>query len=442
VAEICGDQDRIEITHRDSLVILNTPFDADTPGWWSVRRVTATTGRHRLTVRLDDLDPYRGLREPVLSRRLELAEIETWRELVDNAWQLVVHYLPDLASAFSAGLDSIVPAPAIRFRSASASSGEAFGSARITQPDDGAELAATLVHEFQHIVLGGILHLTRLYEDDPSERFYVPWRPDPRPLSGALTGVYAFFGVAGFWRAIARARANDLTRRAMFEFAQSRSESWRVLQTLRDDATLTIAGRRFVDGIASRLEPWQDEPIPDDLCRLADAVTEGHHAGWRMRHLRPSQQTVVELTEAWLTGRPRPPDLPSTDPLPTPVPDGAPSSTRADLIRLGVVMGDHRGLASVWRSLPDATTADLAYVTGRFADAAQGYRAELTQDPDRVSSWTGLGLALAAVGTNPAARTLIRHPEVVRAVRRQISTRSPEVPTPERLAAWIGQGLH
>jgi HEXXH motif-containing protein len=442
-AEVRGDGGRIEITNGDGRVTLTDPFDVDSADWWGVRPLRTRVGHHHLAVRLDDVDPYRGLHEPVLPRRLELADFGEWQSLFADAWQLLVHHSPGFAYALSAGLDSIVPSPAVRFRSLSASTGEAFGSALVARPDDGATLAATLVHEFQHIVLGGVLHLARLYEDDPSERFYVPWRPDPRPLSGALTGVYAFFGVAGFWRAMARARSEVLEHRAMFEFAQWRSQTWLVLRALRDDATLTRAGRRFLDGIASKLEAWQEEPVPEGLRRLADAVTTDHYASWRMRYLRPSTQTVTVLTEAWFAGRPRPPVIPpSADTAPTPVQDGTPSSARADLIRLGVAMRDPRKLASLWPSVHGATAADLAYTTGRFADAAQGYRAELAQDPDRVSSWTGLGLALSALGRNPAARALTRCPELVRAVRRRISTRSSEVPSPERLAAWIGQSVH
>jgi HEXXH motif-containing protein len=442
-AEVRGDGGRIEITHGDSRVVLPDSLDVDAPGWWSVRRMTTTRRDHRLTVRLDDLDPYRGLREPARPRRLGLADVESWQDLLDDAWQLVARHLPDLADAFSAGLDSIVPLPAVLFRSASASTGEAFGSALVSQSADGATLAATLVHEFQHIVLGGVIHLAQLYDDDPSERFYVPWRPDPRPLSGALQGIYAFFGVTAFWRAIARTRIDDLSRRALFEFALARSQTWRVLRTLRNDPTLTSTGRRFVDGIASRLEPWQHEPVPQDLRRLADAVTTDHHAGFRMRHVRPSTQTVTALAEAWLDIRPHPPTAsPPADSVPTPVQDGKPSSARADLIRLGITSNNHRALVLSWQSIPDATAADLAYATGRFHDAASGYRAELEKDPDRVSSWTGLGLALAALGIEPAARALTRCPELVRAVRRRIDARSPDVPTPERLAAWIGQGVN
>jgi hypothetical protein len=376
----------------------------------------------------------------VSPKRLEPTEVEAWGKLVDDAWRLVADHVPDLADALSAGLDSIVPSSPVRFRSASASTGEAFGSALIARPDDGVSLAATLVHECQHILLGGVLHLARLYENDPSERFYVPWRSDPRPLSGALTGVYAFFGVAAFWRAVARAQTVDLTRRAMFEFALARSQAWLVLQSLRDDVSLTIAGRRFVDGIASRLESWQDEPVPDDLHTLADSVTTDHHAGFLMRHCRPSTHMVITMADAWLAGELRPPALLSpTDPVPTPIQDGMPSTARADLIRLGVVTGDRGRLGSLSRLMPDATAADLAYATGRFADAAQGYQAELAHDSDRVSSWIGLGLALAALGADPAARALTRRPELVRAVRRLISTRTSVVPAPTRLAAWIGQ---
>jgi HEXXH motif-containing protein len=439
-AEVSSDGRRTEIRHGGSRVVLPDRLEVDTPDWWSVRQVTAADDRRRLTVRLDDLDPYRGLREPVRPRRLDVTEVETWSDVIGDAWRLLDRHLPDLADTLSAALESLVPMPEVPFRSASASTGEAFGSALVARPADGAELAATLVHEVQHIVLGGVLHVTRLYEDDPSERFYVPWRSDPRPLSGALQGAYAFFGIAAFWRAIAQAETGALARRATFEFALSRSHAWLVLEKLRDDSALTSAGRRFVDGIAGRLGPWQDEQVPDELGRLAAAITADLRAGFRLRHVRPDNQAVTALAEAWLARRPRPPLCPpSVDPVPTPVRDGEPSSARVDLIRLGITSGDRRVPALMWQSVPDATVADLAYATGRFHDAARGFRAELTSNPDRVASWVGLGLALAALGNNPAARALTRCPELVRAVRRRISTRSPDVPTPERLAAWMGQ---
>jgi hypothetical protein len=288
-----------------------------------------------------------------------------------------------------------------------------------------------------------VLHLAQLHEDDPRERFYVPWRPDPRPLGKSLQGIYAFFGIAAFWRELTHSDDRKLAHRAQFEFAQSRSDAWRVLSAIRHDAKLTVAGRRFIEGVAGRLKPWLTEPVPEDLRRLADAITTGHHAGYRMRHLRPDHHTVATLTNAWLAGRRHPPAaFTYTDPQPTPVPDGTPSDARADLARLDVALADRRALSSMWRSVRDATTADLAYVTGRFDDAVRGYRAELARDPDRVSSWVGLGLALTGVGTSPAARALTHYPELVRAMRRLITTRSSEEPSPEHLATWLGESMY
>ncbi len=442
VAEVRSERGQVEVGHEAASVQLPSALTADAPGWWGIQRVTMRAGDHVLSVHLDDLDPYRGLYEPVLPQRLSPTEVGAWRALLDQAWRLIVHHLPDITDALPAGLDSLVPRPAVPFQMPSASTGEAFGSAIIAQPPDAASLAATLVHEFHHIRLGGLLHLTRLHEEDSRERFYTPWRDDPRPIGGVLQGVYAFFGVTAFWRALARASTRAADRRAAFEFAYWREQTWRVLRVLRDEPVLTPAGRRFVDGIAERLGPWQDEPVPADLGALVAAVGADHYAGWRISYLRPDLGMVADLADAWLAGRARPKAAQlGTDRAPTPVPDGSWSSARADLIRLSVAdSSDGRNaLSRTWSSVPGATAADFAYATGRFTDAARGYRAELAADADRPAAWVGLGLALSGLGVTPAARALLHYPEVVRAVHRRIRARTRTAPAPEDLAAWIAQ---
>jgi HEXXH motif-containing protein len=442
VAEVRSEGGQVEVGNDAASVQLPPALAADAPGWWGIQRLTMRAGEHVLSVRLDDLDPYRGLYEPVPPQRLGPTEVAAWRALLDDAWHLIAHHLPDIAQALPAGLDSLVPRPAVPFRMPSASTGEAFGSAIIARPPDAASLAATLIHEFHHIRLGGLLHLTRLHEEDPRERFYTPWRDDPRPIGGVLQGVYAFFGVTAFWRALARAGAAAPDRRAAFEFAYWREQTWRVLRVLRDDPALIPAGRRFVDGIAERLGPWQHEPVPAELGTLVTAVAANHYAGWRMRYLRPDFRTVADLADAWLAGGARPTLAQlGIDRAPTPVPDGSWSPGRADLIRLSVAgpSDGRNALSRTWSSVPGATAADFAYVTGRFIDAARGYRAELAADADRPDAWVGLGLALWRLGVTPAARALLHYPEVVRAVHRRIRTRTSIVPAPEDLAAWIGR---
>lgn len=445
VADVRSECGQVEVGNEAGQVRLPSDTAGVAAGWRGIRRLTMRTGGHMLSVRLDDLDPYRGLYEPVLPQRLDPTEVEAWRALLDQAWRLIVHHLPDIADALPAGLDSLVPRPAVPFRMPSASTGEAFGSAIIARPPDAASLAATLVHEFQHIRLGGLLHLTRLHDEDPRERFYTPWREDPRPISGVLQGVYAFFGVTAFWRALTRTGAGIPDRRAAFEFAHWRAQTWRVLGLLRDDPVLSPAGHRFVNGIAERLGPWHDEPVPADLDALVTAVGADHYAGWRIRHIRPDSDMVAVLAEAWMTGGPCPIAAQlDADRAPTPVPDGSWSSARADLVRLSVgdptISGNMP--STTWRGVPGATAADFAYVTGRFTDAARGYRAELAVEPDRPTSWVGLGLALSELGVSPAARALLHYPEVVRAVHRKIRVHTATAPTPEGMAAWIGRSTY
>jgi len=455
VAEVCGERGQVNVGNEAGRVLLPRTLAVNTPKWWSIRQLTMRAGKHMISIRLDDLDPYRALYEPVLPQRLDAAEVNAWRALLDEAWLLIVQHLPDIAHALPAGLDSVVPRPAVPFQMPSASTGEAFGSAIIARPSDAASLAATLVHEFQHIRLGGLLHLTRLHEEDSRERFYTPWRDDPRPIGGVLQGVYAFFGVTAFWRALARTGAGATDRRATFEFAYWRDQTWRTLCVLRDDPGLTVAGRRFVDNIAERLGPWQDESVSGDLADVAVGVAADHYAGWRIRYLRPNPETVAGLADAWLAHRgcPAPPaPIPPTtdaDSAPTPVPDGSWSRARADLARLSIgeagvaeqpLCPNRRSrLAETWTTVPGATAADFAYADGRFTDAVRGYRAELAADADRPTSWIGLGLALSALGTSPAARTLLRYPELVRAVYRKIQASIASTPTPDDLAAWIGR---
>jgi len=442
VARVRADRGQVTVSNENGVVIVPRRPSPDGPDWWEVRRLTVTTGWRELSVQLDDLDPYRGLFEPMPPQRLDTSEVDTWHSLLDGAWKLIVRHLPDFADAMPAGLDSLVPQPATPFRLPSASTGEAFGSAIIGLPADAESLAATLVHEFQHIRLGGMLQLAPLHREDHRERFYTGWRDDPRPIGGVLQGVYAFFGVCAFWRALAQAGAGAAARRAAFEFAYWRGETWHTLCALRADSSLTPAGRRLVDGITEVLGPWQDEPVPADLARDAAALAADHYAGWRIRFVRPDPSTVNTIAGAWRAGHSRlgaiaPPD----DRSPTPVPDGAWSHARADLIRLRMTE-PWDVVEETWPAVPDVAVSDYAYAVGRFAEAERGYRRELAADPDRPAAWIGLGLALSAQGNGPAAHALLHYPELVRAVHRRTRTATPApAPAPDELADWIGRSV-
>ncbi|MEV6619725.1 HEXXH motif domain-containing protein [Amycolatopsis sp. NPDC051106] len=406
------------------------------PHWYPVREVVLEASERRLALRLDDVDLYRGLYEPQRPSRLTAEEVEPWRSVLEGAWRLLTTHLPAVADAFPEGLESVVPEPAVPFRLPSASTGEAFGSAIIAYSSDPAAMAAALVHEFQHIRLGGLLHLLPLHDEDRRERFYAPWRDDPRPLGGVIHGIYAFFGVAAFWRALSRAEPQNLL--AGFEFALWRRQTWHTLLTIRNDSAITQAGRRFLSGIAGALGPWQTEPVAAESMRWVHRAVADHYAGWRIRHLRPAPDLVGELVDAWCNGTRRPGSLPP-DPAPSPVPDGRWPDARTDLIRLRLSDGGTEELLVRGPSVPGSTPADLAFVAGRTAEAVTGYRKELAAAPDNPSALAGLGLALAASTTDPVSRALVHRPELVRAVYRAL--RPDTAVSPESVAEWIGRNV-
>ncbi|MFT7869963.1 MULTISPECIES: HEXXH motif domain-containing protein [Amycolatopsis] len=443
VATIRSSHGVVEIRNRHSVVRLPVQPYSDAPGWSGLRKAVVWSDDHRLAVRLDDLDPYRGLYEPIPPERLRPVEVESWRTVLDGAWRLLTRHLPGIAEAMSAGLDSLVPAPAMPFRLPSASTGEAFGSAIVAYGEDPATLAAALVHEFQHIRLGGLLHLVRISEDDPRERLYAPWRPDPRPIAGVLHGIYAFLGVTSFWRALAEAQPGH--QLAAFEFALWREGVWRTLVTVRTDESLTPAGRRFLDGVAAKLQPWQVEPVTAAARKWAGLAAADHYAAWRTRHLRPDPDTVAELATAWRQGLSRPRCAvtgPAEPRVPTPVPDGDWQDSRTDLIRLRLGPDGAARFAEYASSVPGATGADVCFAAGRMVEAAAGYRNLLAADPDDPAALVGLGLALAARSAGPASRTLLHRPELVRAVHRLLRDEAETPSSVEAIAGWLGRFTH
>ncbi|MEV7964474.1 HEXXH motif-containing putative peptide modification protein [Sphaerisporangium sp. NPDC088356] len=72
-----------------------------------------------------------------------------------------------------------------------------------------------------------------MYRRDSRERFLTLWRDDPRPIGGVVQGVYAFFGVTAFWRALTHHGKGNTKYRAEFEFGYWRAGTWHTLPRCR-----------------------------------------------------------------------------------------------------------------------------------------------------------------------------------------------------------------
>jgi HEXXH motif-containing protein len=209
-----------------------TAEDLDGPWWWPIRSLTAVHSGRRITVPLDDLDPYRGFHGAPVQSRLTTAQFDAVASRFRDAWRLLVERCPRRAAELAGGLMSITPltgedADDVR----SATSPEAFGGVATTMPPDGVELAVVMVREFQHSKLSALEALAPL------------WRG--KPVCAVLHKIYALTAVAALWRDL---KAAESTReRATWEFAFVRAQLRRTLDGLAPgDPGLTAAGRRLV----------------------------------------------------------------------------------------------------------------------------------------------------------------------------------------------------
>lgn len=426
----------------DEVVALPADPATDAPRWWGQRHVTVTVDDRTLHVALDDLDPYRDLADPVPPGRLDDHAVADWADRIDGAWHIINRIWPQNASAIAAGMLAIAPLPADeRNENRSASTGDGFGAALISAPDDAATLAVSLVHEFQHIKLGGLLHLVPIVDQEANSVLtYAPWRDDPRPLSGLLQGVFAFFGIAAFWQRYRGEITGAARALAEFEFAYARRQTRLGMRTLARSQFLTPLGRVFVDELAQQVYALQADPVPITAARDAWAIATDHQSTWRIRHLHPDDDAVGRLAEAFVA---RAAARTVRTVSYTVAADGDQHwyHGRLNLLRIGQVAPERlRAVAAGASPVPPTwavTRADVAFAAGDSVRAEAAFRATITSDPTNVHAWSGLVVAAAANRSTPAWRTLVRRPELVRAVYLRVRQHRRSAASPTDIAEWL-----
>ena len=426
----------------DEVVVLPTDPESASPRWWGQRQVSATAEDRTLCVALDDLDPYRDLADPVPPLRLDERAAAEWVDRIDGAWDLINRIWPDNASAMAVGMSAIAPLPADeRNENRSASTGDGFGAALISPPPDPATLAVSLVHEFQHIKLGGLLHLVPLLDlDANSVLTYAPWRDDPRPLPGLLQGVFAFFGIAGFWQ---RYRScTDGTARAIadFEFAYARRQTRIGMRTLARSPFLTPHGHTFAEELARKVYALQADPVPAAAAHAAWAIAIDHQSTWRIRHLHPDGDAVGRLAEAFVA-RAAARTVRAVSYTIAADEDRHWYHGRLALHRIGQLAPQRlRAVAAGALPVPPSwgvTRADVAFAVGDSVRAEAAFRAMITSDPVNIHAWSGLVLSAAANRSTPAWRTLVRRPELVRAIYLHARRHRRSAASPIDVAEWL-----
>jgi HEXXH motif-containing protein len=269
-------------THRTAVP---TDPHSDAPGWLGLRRIQV--GTHEVLI--DDLDPFRLPSSGDLTARLNEADLARLVSSLREAWPVLEDYHPRIAAELREAVTVIVPLISRRGGEISSSSSATFGAVGLSQPADPYSCAATFAHEIQHLKMSALLDIAPLTLPDDGQRFYAPWREDPRPIGGLLQGAYAFLGVSGFWRTQRLHADGSLRMEAETEFARWRTASMLAVQTLLASGCLTDAGTELVEGMAQTLHPWQNEPVSREALDASEALADSHLARWaRDNRRRPA----------------------------------------------------------------------------------------------------------------------------------------------------------
>jgi hypothetical protein len=289
-------------------------------------------------------------------------------------------------------------------------------------------LAVALIHEFQHIKLGALMHLLTLADDDDKSLYYAPWRDDPRPLSGFLREIYAVFGIAEFWRRLAGPDAPL----ASYEYLYARGQVIEALRSICDAPRLTESGRDLLTRLGAVIDTWLDDPTDPEAVRLVRLTADSHRTTWRLRHRRIPTHEATRLAKAWL--RHWAPEVTSPPPI-----DPAPARRWPQRI---TTLARCRLLGTSMPAISEPLAiADLSLVDGDPVVARDAYVKRLAGPPDgskdEIHSWVGLGLALSDADAGPAATALLSRPDLVRAVHTMARAMSGRPIDPIEIATWL-----
>jgi uncharacterized protein len=248
-AVLSTDRDECTVRVAGRTIATVRATQGDSPNWYATRTVV-TDGP---IVRLEDADPYRDCYERAVSGRLGEDEAAAWRQAIAAAWAEIRGIVPAYAPGLTVGLSAIAPLLNDGGPVRSATSRNAFG-ALATTLTSAAELAVVLVHEIQHSKLGAILDLVNLHDPNYRGRVRVAWRPEPRPIEGALQGVYAHLAVADIWRARAHSTADA---HALAEYRRYREWTVAGIEAIERTGSLTPRGERFLALIDDTIHGWK-----------------------------------------------------------------------------------------------------------------------------------------------------------------------------------------
>jgi HEXXH motif-containing protein len=372
--------------------------------WSGTPAIRAVAGGLTWTVLLETGDPYLDRYTLPMRKALPAGELEDWRRRVRSAWQVLAAEHRWVAEPMTEAISVIVPlTPRSDTDLVSVTTPAAYGAIATSWPPGPVTLAETLVHEFQHVKLCGLLDMVPLASSG-DQKVYAPWRQDPRPAGGLLQGVYAHLGIARFWQAQRQAETDrDGILRAQVLFARWRPAIGHAVQTLLETGSLTPDGERFAALLRAQGQRLMSAPVPEEAGQTAAEVALDHWLTWQIRHMAADAAQVAGLAAAYRRDDPFPgaartwvhEDVRKVD-----------SGLRSRLLNLRYLD------PARYRELYDGGVLPLGepdrlLLKRKGAEAVEAYRQRIAGSADpEPDAWVGLALAVHQLPQSPLRRPL------------------------------------
>ena len=400
------------------------------PHWRGTPLVRATAGGETWEVLLETSDRCLDRYTLPMLTDMSAAEVTRWRRLIQATWELLVGHHGSAAGPVAVGVTVIVPLVP-RSDLESATYPAAFGAVATSLPPTPVSMAETLIHEFQHIKLGGLMDMLPLIEPT-TERGFAPWREDPRPLGGIVQGLYAFTGVVRFWDVQRHLETDpDEMFRASVQYERWRLAIEHVADSLISKECLTPTGARFISML--RQQGPRGEAVTADAAEIAREVDLDNWLTWQLTHTAVDAVGVANLAEVYQHGEP-----PGGRPLPEVWIENdirkIDSIPRSRLLSMRYrEPRRYRQLSAT--DLRQLSAADALLVHGDADAAVAAYRAQLAVEPDP-AAWIGLALAIHRLQATSSQRVLAKSLPLLFEVHACLARRGVRS-DPLDLAAWF-----
>jgi hypothetical protein len=179
--------------------------------------------------------------------------VKEWIKTLEDAFHILSQFPNNLLNECIQLAPVILPLHNNAIRFGSASCEEVIGLTYLPAVNNQYDVAECLLHEAMHQKLFRLETSISILEDGTdAQKYYSPWRSDPRPLRMCMHGAYVFTGVSEMWLTIGEVNQNDKSFQA-FCLEQSyyrAKQSLRAISLVLKYGKMTLFGSELAEALS------------------------------------------------------------------------------------------------------------------------------------------------------------------------------------------------